>query len=80
MSLKMTKFRKCSTVGICVYLDVSVSDVNVVEELDGCANVPHDLKCLWEETIKQILSNQKQSLIFYFTTGGANERKKETHP
>lgn len=56
----MTNVRKCSTVGISVYLDVSVSDVNVVEKLDGCADVPHDLKRLWEETIKQILSNQKQ--------------------
>lgn len=51
---------------ISMYLNVPVCDVNVVEKLDGRADVPHDLKCLWEETIKQILSNQKK--ILYFTT------------
>lgn len=37
----------CSYLDLCVsdiaHLDVSVCDVHVVEKLDGCANIPHDL-------------------------------------
>lgn len=31
------------------HLDVSVRYVDVVEEADGRADVPHDLRRLWEE-------------------------------
>lgn len=31
------------------HLDVSVGDVHVVEKFNGCADVPHNLRCLWEQ-------------------------------
>lgn len=37
---------------ISAHLDVSVRNVHVVEILDGRANVPHNLRCLWEEKRK----------------------------
>lgn len=34
------------------HLDVSVGDVDAVEIVDGRADVPHDLRSLWEEKRK----------------------------
>lgn len=44
------------------HLDVSVRYVDVVEEADGRADVPHDLRRLWEEQKRRRnnLSNPKQ--------------------
>lgn len=43
------------------HLDVSVRNVDVVEEADGRADVPHDLRRLWEEeTGEGTLSNQRR--------------------
>lgn len=36
-------------ISIFLHLDVSVCDVNVVEILNGRADVPHNLRSLWEE-------------------------------
>ena len=40
-------------------LDVSVRNVDVVEKVNGRADVPHYLRSLWEEK-RKTLSNQKQ--------------------
>lgn len=34
---------------LAAHLDVPVRDVDVVQEADGRADVPHDLRRLWEE-------------------------------
>lgn len=56
---------------ISAHLDVSVRDVNVMEKMDGCANVPHDLGCLWEEERKNTIS-QTRSNSDISTAGEAN--------
>lgn len=46
------------------HLDVSVGDVDAVEVVDGRADVPHDLRSLWEgkRGEKKTLSNRQQRL------------------
>lgn len=59
---------------ISAYLDVSVRDINVVEKIDGRADVPHNLWCLWEEKQVSRLS-QTRSNSSVKTTGGTDERE-----
>lgn len=57
----MNGVRRCAEIAW-AHLDVSVRYVDVVEEADGRADVPHDLRCLWEEERRRsdTLSNPKQ--------------------
>lgn len=50
------------------HLDVSVGDVDGVEKVNGRADVPHNLRCLWEEKRK----TQSQTRRKYYTTGVLN--------
>lgn len=55
-----------------LYLNISVCDVNVVEKVDGCADVPHNLWRLWEETDKHTLSNLEK--VQYYPTRSTYKR------
>lgn len=63
------------------HLDVPVRYVDVVEEADGRADVPHDLGRLWEERKWRgnNLSNPKQLQDGGGNVGGANKQKKKQH-
>lgn len=44
-----------------LHLDVSVGDVEAVQVVGGCADVPHDLRSLWEGMEQNDVSNRQHS-------------------